>query len=515
MHRLLFVLALTVLAPVVHAQAPLGERLGDEITRAERDYFGLFPTVGPAFESATMTAREGSVDILVRRTGVPDTTLSLHPLMARRIGEFVDTFEQAPKPFLNPVWQEATGAGELRMLDAAAVVPHVDPGDRTRIVADGREYRGVLLTASDSLLRLQPLGTPYAWRQTPVVEFRPQDISLVQVSPPQQRFFGRSAQTFGAIIGGGFGVLVGLADAFVFDSGGRALPSAVMSAALGTVVAQQALSPERPAGTFAERLPDLRERAAFRVRVPLDFAPAAAPRTLLTSNELSRVAPADGRLAQWRRAYGWVNVALLGGGESTFGPEGTYTETFRNRTPGSVTSQTLSSGFGSEIGVDVAVRPIPFLRLGATWTRYRQNPVPDEADEEVATTEPAAIRAYGELVAPSPRVRGFGVDLSLGLGVERHTQRIVGNPYQGTPSVAYRIEAPTSARFFQATLDLVAPGRTSYFVRLTSRELSALSVPGARAESTQFPGVLLYELNAHDVAFGTYREVTWGTRFRL
>jgi hypothetical protein len=204
----------------------------------------------------------------------------------------------------------------------------------------------------------------------------------------------------------------------------------------------------------------------------------------------------------------------VGGVDSQFSPEGTYTEFFRTRTPNTETSAVLPGSFGPEVGLDVAVRPVPYLRLGATWTRTREE-APDRAGEEVATVRPGALRAYAELVVPTPRAGGFGLDLSLGGGLERNTSAVQGETFQAEPAVGAAVERAATNGFLQATLDVVTPRRVSFFVRLTTRSLPPVAVPEMAAESAQFPGVVVYRLDAHEVDFGGYREVSWGTRFRF
>lgn len=141
----------------------LGPRLGPEITRAERDYFGLFPTVAAAFESAVLVQTPAGVDVVVTRTGAPDTTLALDADAALALRRLVETFEQSPEVRLNPSWQVAAGAGALRRVDPTTSVLYVDPRAQVRArLRDGRgAVGGVVLTATDSLLTLAPAGEPY------------------------------------------------------------------------------------------------------------------------------------------------------------------------------------------------------------------------------------------------------------------------------------------------------------------------------------------------------------------
>lgn len=66
------VCVLLALAPAAAGQAPLGARLGADLSHAERDYFGLFPAAGPSFESAALVRDGDRVNVVVRRTGAAE-----------------------------------------------------------------------------------------------------------------------------------------------------------------------------------------------------------------------------------------------------------------------------------------------------------------------------------------------------------------------------------------------------------------------------------------------------------
>ncbi len=514
----LFVTACVLLAliPAAAAQAPLGARLGPEVSRAERDYFGLFPAAGPSFASAALVRDGDRVNVVVRRTDAPDTTLVVERDAAEAVARYVETFEQAQTPFTNPYWQSASGAARTPRLDAAVTVPFVDVRNGiTRVTVGGRLYDGVVLAASDTALVLHAAGEPYDWQRPRVVRIAAADILEVQRGPS-----GRERLSWtSSIIGAAAGLLAATTNTFLLDGGVDSVPLLVGAAVGGAVVAEQ-FGPRPPTpGAYADRLPDLRRQAAFRVRVPLDFPRLVTGETAAFSSEalppLPPPALAVRRLARWHREYGLVSVALIGGPAGGLSLDQTYTEFFRNQNPSAQTSAILTNPSDLDIGVDVAVRPVPWVRAGATWTRT-SGPVPEVTDEEVAVVTPGALRGYAELVAPTPRVGGFGLEVALGAGIERTTVEVRGQPFRGTDrTVEYAIAKSASNRFLQATAELVMPRRTSFFVRLTTRTLPTVAVPAAEAASVQFPGVVVYRLDAHEVVFGNVREVSWGTRFRF
>ena len=505
-----------LLSSAAAAQVPLGERLGADISRAERDYFGLFPAVAGGFESAVLEPQPDRVNVVVRRTGAPDTTLVLERGAAEALGRYVATFEQAPEARLNTSWQEASGSARTPRLDATAAVPFVDVRHGVaHVTVGGRRYAGVVLAASDTALVLHAAGEPYDWQRPRVVRLAAAGITGGRRDPAGLERFSWAS----TVIGGALGLFVAGANTFALDGGADSVPLFAGAAVLGSVVVEQ-FWPRPPApGSYADRLPDLRRQAAFRLQVPLDFPRLVTGEAAAFSSEAllpPAPAPAVRRLARWRRDHGWVNVAVLGGPAGGFPLDQTYTEFFRNQTPSVQTSPVLTNTSDLEVAVDVAVRPLPWVRAGATYTRLRRGPVPDVTDAEVATAAPGALRGYAELVAPTPRVAGFGLEVALGVGVERTTVEVRGQPFRGNDrTVEYALARSGTNRFLQATAELVMPRRTSLFVRLTTRTVAPVAVAGAEVTSVQFPSIVLYRLDAHEVAFGEVREVSWGTRFRF
>ncbi len=318
------------------AQTPLGPRLGSEITRAERDYFGLFPTVAAAFASATLEQTAAGVDVVVHRAGAPDTTLALDAAAALALSRFTETFEQSPEARLNPSWQVAAGAGAVRRLDPATPVLYVNPRTQVRArLRDGRgAVGGVVLTATDSLLTLAPAGELYRWDRTPVLRLRPADVEEVEFRPLGLERYRKSA----LVIGGLVGLAAASADLIAFDGGFRSVAVFTGSVAAGVTIADE-LYPRPPSpGPYPARLEALRERAAFRLRLPLDYRPTDAPPAQFATT----VARRRGRVERWRRAYGWVNVAL-GSGSATAAPSGSYTDTIVNRRPLTQTTDILAA----------------------------------------------------------------------------------------------------------------------------------------------------------------------------
>ena len=495
-------------AGTVAAQAPLGPRLGDEISRAERDYFGLFPRLGSSFESARVAARDSLVMVVAARRGMPDTTVVLDAPTAAAMAHFTETFEQAEAAFLNPHWQEASGGGPGgTRLDASVTPLYVNPSETTVLTVAGRRLQGVVLHASDSLLLLHP-ARPYQWNAPAVARLRPSDIQRVEIRRRETERTGPLVQIGGALAG----LAASSLTLFAAD-GSTFVPAAVAFTTLGWAGASLLATGPPPPGAYTERLGALQARAAFQTRFPLDFRPADAPPAVFARGT-ARSSSMAMRLARWRQAYGWINVSVLGGASGRFQGAGEYTVFVQGATPSTRVRQTDFGSAVPEVGLDIALRPVPFVRVGGTWMRSERR-VPELVQVARGSVEPSTLRAYAEAVLPTPRIGGFGLEVSAGAGLEL-VENVVDVPVpSGGPPARFSAPGRGTGRFYQGTLDLVLPQRASLFVRLTSRSLPSIDVPGVEAFNPQTPTVVSFRRDPYTASFGSYREVTWGTRFRF
>jgi hypothetical protein len=209
-------------------------------------------------------------------------------------------------------------------------------------------------------------------------------------------------------------------------------------------------------------------------------------------------------------------VAALGPGRSWTEPAAApeFQETMLNA-PDPFTSTTAREGLLPAYGVDLAVRLLPWLRLGASWQRYdaaEPDPGPYAFRREVARTTPGP-RAYAEAVLPTPRRNGFGLDLALGGGIEHNEVALTRDAMAGWRTLQYRYGEATLNPFLQGTAELVLPGRTSLFARYTRRSLPTIAAESIRIETGTSDPRPLYTMEAHEVGFG-YQELVLGTRFR-
>ena len=512
-------LCLLLLPVFASAQTPLGERLGESVEPKEKVYFGLFPEVHD-FASARAEMVGDSSRLVVKRTSAPDTAYALRAGQIEALRELIETFERSASILVNPNWQVAAGVRPYHLLSPQVLVPYVNT-ERSQVdirVGD-RVLSGVILDATPDQLVLHPVGSPYAWQAPRSVSIPASEIAWVDVQPVGTQRLARFSPLLGSILG----LAVAGADVFLFDGGARSAPLFVLATGAGFVAADQFVPRPPERGTYADRLPVLSERAAFREQTPLDYPGPTASRDILDARSAGSAGPV-GTISRWRQQYGWVNVAAIGGASSNIQASGDLSE--RVRIAGALVDTTpeFLSGVSSPVaGLDVALRPLPWVRIGGTWTSYTEDrPSTERAENgtpigpEVAYTEPGGIRGYAELVIPSPRAGGFGLEAAVGAGRSTLTTSVVRASTVSGSDLSYQQEATSNHTFLQATLELVAPRRTSFFVRWTSMPSpDGFAISGEERESSQFPGVVVYQRDPHDVTFSSYWDLTWGTRLRL
>jgi hypothetical protein len=524
---------LPLLAAAASAQpAPyvLTPRLGEEIDAAERAYFGLFPG-DDSFVRARFAAERDSVITTVSYGGgsgepARDTVWTLSRARAQALAAYVDGFEGLSSPFGYSQWQLLRGSGDQPLLDASVPTPHIGGGADVRVLVGQNEYEGVLLAASDSLLLLHPARQPYDWRTPAVLALDAEDVDWVTMLPRGDRPSRLLLRSALVVAGIALSLPLAVDQSFSVRHGGEgALIGGIVAGYTAGQTVADALAPaSMDPGPYEPSLPGLRTRARFRF--PADFPPGDAA---LRGRRSQAIAPEPAsergsmawRLGEWRRAHGWVNVAVLGpgnwSGQYAEGPA--FTETiFGSPTP-------LEQGVehpevAPSIGVDVALRPLPWVRAGVVWQHHvsgdaERSGGPALADnDEAAWTTPAALRGYAEAVIPTPRVGGFGLDLAVGVGLEKNEVAVERVANIGLRSIGYRYERSATGTLLQGTVELVTPRRSSFFFRYTRHpDLPSVDVPEEVIGEPGFPP--LYTREAHTVDFGALREVTFGTRFRF
>ena len=486
------------------------ERVGPEIDAAERDYFGLFPGAG-AEASARAFAVGDSVEVVVAGAAEPEMRVTMTRGTAAALGGFIETFEQAEATFYNPNWQLVS-----RLVRPDVPVPYVEPRRDVYLDVGGRRYSGAVLAASDSLVLIQPGEAPYDWRLRNALALRSADIERVAFGPSGIERYGKVAP----LVGGGAGALVGIASvAFTSNDVGasRGFVTIPLLAVLGYELTRRLWPHPVAPGTYGERRGALAERARFRAgRQPYDL-PRLASLEGQQEYEYEPVPEPSRRslFRRWYQQYGVLSVGFMGVGTVATRPEGSvYTEFVRGI--GEREQANVRNELGVVGGVDVSLRPVPWVRVGGTWLSRDDTDVA-EIGAEVVNVQPSSFRGYAEAVLPLPSFGGLRADVAVGLGREENTMSVERAVAPGAdPRVAYRTEQSWSNTFWQGTAEVFTSRRASFFVRLTHRSFSrTIPVEEIDIRVAALPGTTSYRLDAHDVRFEGFTEVMWGTRLHL
>lgn len=487
------------------------ERVGSTIEPEERDYFGLLPAV-EGFASARAYLVSDSLEIVVARAVASDTTVMMARATAEALGRFIETFEQARTAFYNPNWQHVAS-----FVRADVPVPYVEPRWDVALDVGAQRYRGAVLMATDSLVLIQAAPEPYDWRGRDALALRTLDIERVEFGPRGWERYRAVAP----LAAGGMGAALGAIGAYLASNDLNAAPERFWAipalAVLGHELARWLWPRPTPPGSFEERRAALHERARFRAeRRPYDLPSLTA----FEGREEYAYEPVPeqavgGLFRAWYRRYGVVSVGVMGGGGVATSPEtSTYTEFLRSF--GTRERAHLRNEHDVHGGVDVSLRPVPWVRVGGAWLSRNDSEVADIGVETV-NVKPSALRGYAEVVLPSPQFRGLRVDVGAGIGLEKNEMTVERAVAEGAnQETAYRAAQSWSDVFLQGTVELFTSKHTSFFVRVMHRSPShEIPIEGVELTVTGLPGTVSYRIDPHDVSFGGFTELMWGTRFHL
>jgi len=507
---LLSLLPASASAQLEPAPYVFSDRVGPVLETDERAYFGLFPEV-EGFGQAQAVAVEDSIRFEIDAAPA-DTAVTMPRATAEALGRFIETFEQHTTAFYNPNWQVVSP-----FVRADVPVPHVAPRWDVDLDVGVRRYRGTVLAATDSLVLIQSAAEPYDWRGRNALALRTQDIERVEFGPRGWERY-RSAAPLAA---GGAGAALGAVGAYLASNDLNAAPERFWAipalAVLGHELARWLWPRPTPPGSLEERREALYERARFSAeRRPYDL-----PRiTAFESREGYAYEPVPeqatgGLFWRWYRRYGVVSVGVMGDGGVTTSPEtSTYTEFLRSF--GTRERAHLRNEHDVNGGVDVSLRPVPWVRIGGAWLSRNDTEVADIGVETV-NVKPSALRGYVEVVLPSPQFRGLRVDVGGGIGLETNEMTVErALTEEANQETAYRASQSWSNIFLQGTVELFTSKHTSFFLRVMRRSPShAIAIEGVELTVPGLPGTVSYRIDPHEVSFGGFTELMWGTRFHL
>lgn len=165
MKTLLLILAVcTLFSGKLVAQSYLSPRVGNEIDRIEKEYFGLFPTIN-GFVSAKAVSKSEQFTTLTITTLFEgrrkDTSLLIDAGTISKLAKYFDSYETVRIKENTVNWSVFKG---IAAESPAINDPFHEPMETTIESLDGTSISGTLLWAEDSSLVLWKSEEPYNWR---------------------------------------------------------------------------------------------------------------------------------------------------------------------------------------------------------------------------------------------------------------------------------------------------------------------------------------------------------------
>ena len=165
MKTLLLVLSVfTAFSGQLFAQTYLTPRVGNEIDRVEKEYFGLFPMIN-GFVSAKATPQSEQITAFTitslfegRRK---DTSMLVDARSMDKLSKYIDSYETVRMKENTVNWSVFK---EIAAESPAINDPFHEPMETTIEGLDGTSISGTLLWTEDSSLVLWKSAEPYSWR---------------------------------------------------------------------------------------------------------------------------------------------------------------------------------------------------------------------------------------------------------------------------------------------------------------------------------------------------------------
>ena len=269
------ILSSVLLAQENPAPCALCPRVGEEIDRNERRYFGLFPAVNNFVSAKTFIRADSGFEIAIIRqnpVGTETSIVTVDAERARELGSFIDDFEMVARREKEPRW-------DLLLSLARIPIPsHAGNVEAIITTKGGEKQAGTLLYATDSLLVLWQTSSPYNWRNLNKFGRIFKATSIQNVLFEREGHFG-AGLGYGLLIGVGTGALIGLASGdneeggfFRFNAGEKALIGGVVLGVPATIIggiagALQGIDDDFAVGGDKDKykaiVPTLREDANF------------------------------------------------------------------------------------------------------------------------------------------------------------------------------------------------------------------------------------------------------------
>jgi hypothetical protein len=499
----LWVLALVAPAAAQTTSAPyvFSDRVGETVDPGERAYFGLFPDVETSAPGQAFVAGD-SVVVVLARTSLPDTTVTMGRPTAEALGRFIETFEQHTTAFYNPDWQLV-----VDFVQVDVPVPYARRSKGATFFVDGGYHAGQITYASDSLLLLEPRGTSFDWRtfDGAGLTLRSSEVDQVQFAP------GWLGRPYVVLAGVPLGIAV---DEWLqsFDSQGPENLAArrIFAAAFGAAVVKMASVLYTRTQPYEEALPRVKEAARF--------SPEAQPLEMPSEAALATQAATAGRpkpTPRWYGSFGWLSLGTVSPSLSEniqtydffsgFDPEGDPQREVRYESTGAL------------LDASAAVSPVAWLDLGAGVylalderpEPIARGPIPYAELRQVAYSEPSyRIFVDVDVLRLALGENRFGLEIGGGLlraesSLSFDVSNVEGRAGQvfSYEPAGYEFTEAGWRPFYQATLDVGLAQDVSAFASLVAHSAPDVDVPQFEAGLDFDPDVTVFRVEPHTVSF--------------
>ncbi len=159
----------------------ISARIGEEIDRQEREYFGLFPGFGEFVEARTYKTPTEQVVVVAQRQSLGaagDTTITMDQAAAAHLQRYIERFEALIRQDATLPWDTIYNLAKLPQLNLNSEERHAKI-----ITADGREVSGELLFVSRDLLMMWLGNERFCWDSTGTLlrPIKPTEVQQIKI----------------------------------------------------------------------------------------------------------------------------------------------------------------------------------------------------------------------------------------------------------------------------------------------------------------------------------------------
>lgn len=512
----------------------LSNRIGENVDRSERDYFGLFPSPKDFVSAKSFAHTDGRVEFMITwqtKEGISHSTLTINPENAEVLRGFIEDFEMVLRKERQVRWDLIA---DLARVPSYTYNRAVEIRMATRGV---KQHTGTVLYAADSLLVLWQSTDPYNWRKLRISgkAVRFQEIQQIVVKR-EGRFWLGVGQ--GALIGGGLGAVIGLAsgdDTKVwsrFPGGAKALqlsialgiPAALVGGISGAIQGiDEDVIIEGNAEAYETIVPALKKGAVFSSLPPPElqnfleqkgeeFRKPSLERISETSTTLFEPSPGKFHISL---GGGWATTRANTDITNAFKTSG-FQGTVRGFLGSTDYPVDHSSRFTFNLGAEYSLTDR--FRLGLVWKRIPEQEIIGR-DHEVEHAQGTCMNFFADYVvfAVDPQLLSryeFAIGAGLGynwLSVDGRVSSGFGSAYGENPNV-FAVDKEEVGVNLRVSLDYYLSRNLSLQCKLEGRSIGTIEAPSV-THANPYNGATK-TLNRHSVGFSGL-DISLGLRFHL